>query len=380
MTDLQLLLLAFVVLYGLQCVLWAPEAAVVFRPWFRRWKTAADGILLPALGVKGVLLGLLPPMRGGFLCAPIDLDLAPGGVVVHGAGEEGASALVRYEDMQTPVASSASIRIGPLRLRTGSAEYARHLAGLLRELADTETAARGAAIAARLRSALDEEAVRQRLEQERRDSLALRLACDSLFFYTVVVLPLAIWFLGLLMVWLPALIVLLLAMFLVARLFSRAHRRLYPESGETRWQEALTIALSPLAAMRAVDALRKELVATRHPLAVAQALLRPEGFRAMASRVRRELLYPLPLPEAPGVRAAMAWSRQAKLAALDEFLRRAGEDPEGLCGAPPQPAAGCRRYCPRCWAQYVAPRESCADCPGIPLAEMAVSAAADASR
>ena len=379
MTDLQLLLLAFVVLYGLQCVLWAPEAAVVFRPSFRRWRKVVDGVLLPALGVKGVLLGLLPPMRGGFLCAPLDLDLAPGGVVVHGAGEGGAPAFVPYGDM-TPAASSASIRIGSLKVRTGSAEYARHLAGLLRELADTDAAARGAAIAARLRSALDEGAVRQRLEQERRDSLALRLACDSLFFYTVVVLPLAIWFLGLLMVWLPALIVLLLSMLVIARLFSRAHRRLYPEGGETRWQEALTIALSPLAAMRAVDALRKELVASRHPLAVAQALLRLEEFRAMASRARRELLYPLPLPEAPGVQAAMAWSRREKLAALDEFLRRAGEDPDGLCGAPPQPAEGCRRYCPRCWAQYVAPRESCADCPGIPLAEMTISAAVGASQ
>ena len=69
MSDLELLFLVLVVIYGWECACWVRRGSVALRTWFgRRWRLAHPG-------------ELLGNQRGGFVFAP---PLPPLGTVLTG--------------------------------------------------------------------------------------------------------------------------------------------------------------------------------------------------------------------------------------------------------------------------------------------------------
>jgi hypothetical protein len=134
--------------------------------------------------------------------------------------------------------------------------------------------------------------------------------------------------------------------------------------------------LAPPSAVRAHDVLSRHLLENFHPLALAEVLCAPETCQAFARQVLLDLRYPAfpvwPTNEA-GPSSTEQWSRAVWLEAVENFVRRAGWKPEALV-APPRPLEpGNRSYCPRCGAQFIARKGTCADCGGRPLLPFAAS-------
>jgi hypothetical protein len=165
--------------------------------------------------------------------------------------------------------------------------------------------------------------------------------------------------------WLLGLLVAQMGM--IAWLFRRAHRALFPDEKEARWTATLTIVLSPLVAIRANDIALRELFSLYHPLAVAQTLCSEKYFREMASRTLRELHFPLPSAVAPGTPAhdAEDWNRAALLRSVERFVADCGTPPKELLGPPARESPLCLSFCPRCCNQYRFADGTCPDCGGV---------------
>jgi len=138
----------------------------------------------------------------------------------------------------------------------------------------------------------------------------------------------------------------------VALEFWTLHKAMFPGAGGQRFKSGITILLSPMAAIRACDAVARDLLSGYHPLAVAAVLLPEEEFRRFAGEQLRLC------------RFGDYFDKQYQAAvqkAMERGIRQKEIDPEELL-QPPEHESGCVVYCPRCLAQYTKPRESCADC------------------
>jgi hypothetical protein len=134
--------------------------------------------------------------------------------------------------------------------------------------------------------------------------------------------------------------------------FWTLHKRLFPEASSARFKSALTIMLSPIAAIRASDVIVRDLLGGFHPMAVAAVILPADEFRQVAGEQLRLNRFGEPTSN---------WYRQnlgklmerlilEKKISLEELLRPAQRD------------SGAVGYCPRCLAQYVKIPGACTDC------------------
>ncbi len=128
--------------------------------------------------------------------------------------------------------------------------------------------------------------------------------------------------------------------------------------------------LAPPTAIRAHDLLARQLVATFHPLAPAQALCPPGAFQDLARHALRDLHFPIlptsPHPEIQAVQSE-AWFRQAVLEEMEQAIEQAGLQPAQLLQPPAPLEPANRSYCPRCETQFVTAVGTCGDCGGRPL-------------
>jgi len=195
--------------------------------------------------------------------------------------------------------------------------------------------------------------VRQRLQLFLDQTALLTTICFVLLLYVFVIAPIAVYKIGLLHVW-PALVfTLVFNSVLIAWMFQRAHRRLYRERPSGRLQHLVTIALSPLAAIRATDLLAVNLLEDFHPVAVAQVILSTDNFLKFAEAELREAKF---LTHDPIMEER-----------ITTFLSRCGVNPDSLL-APPSPDSGnSRTYCPVCLTQYVFDEGVCRDCYDSPV-------------
>jgi hypothetical protein len=125
------------------------------------------------------------------------------------------------------------------------------------------------------------------------------------------------------------------------------------------------MSLSPPVAMRALDALSRDLLAEFHPLAVARVILAEDEFRAFAARVLRDAHHPLPAgregAEPEVVAAAESW-RMRSVAALERFVRKQGVPDQDWSAPPAREGDDCTTFCPRCLQQFTIPAGTCARC------------------
>jgi len=191
-----------------------------------------------------------------------------------------------------------------------------------------------------------------------------------LFFSLFLVIPTVVRHWGLLVTWRFLLVYCVVQLGLTALCFHRAHRELYPEEGESRWTLVVTVFLSPPMAIRATDALMRDILCDIHPLAAARVLCNEEEFLALASRILREVEFPLPASDVSQENPTREWEeayREKLWRALERFMARAGKNLHHLLGPPRRESEECKSYCPRCWNQYLIPSGVCLDCQGLPL-------------
>lgn len=380
MSDHEQLLLVIAVIYLSDCLFWASRCAVVFRDSFLsgRFAVSHPSTFLGHDRGGVVWRNPLPPFGMTLVCPDRPLAITPefayaytSASALFGARPEHTDRLVALEDLKCVTVDSKDVLVnGQILVRTDSPLYARYLAGLLEKLSRVPASERAAAIEADFQASLDTARIDARLAAFERATSSLRLVCTVLFLVLFLALPWVILrdLFGLYWPLLLGTIVTCVAV--IAVLYARGHRVLYPDDRSGRRSGLLMMLLVPPAAVRASDALARNLVVGFDILAVARVVCDEATFTRLASRLLRDLMYPA-LPACPGIEREKADTetshRSAVLGHYVRFLEREGQSVDRLI-APPRPDTGSFSYCPRCHEQFLITNGECRACGGIPLA------------
>lgn len=388
-TDGQLLLLLLWGLYLWECLVWHGRHALVFRSWFgKRWHLAGIDLGPGGMGKAGWEVA----GQGGVCANPLwwggqtvvghllPVSISPGRVVagnlqtVYATGRprqgHRAFSLDELTDMSV---REEELWIGGTRFcRFPSAVLAREVHALLRELRNCPAERREEGIRAFWRGRFDRKAFQSVRERCQAAANRLQWGCMGLFLLLYVAAPVLAVLAGTGWAILLGGPLVFLTAFAVEWGAFRARRRLGIGTLADAIGEWIKGALCPPAAIRAADALFREMAPCFDPLTLAAELLPEDGPRSsdaagFFARVSADLRHPLVCDGAwsDADRAAMEW--QCTLV-LDEALRAFPGQREALSGrVPSRIDSSMRAYCPRCGCQYASRIETCPDCPNVRL-------------
>ncbi len=379
MSEVQWLFAVLAALYGWECACWVRRGSVVFSTWLgRNWRARHPGALLGNQHGGFLFAAPLPPLGTLLTARQLPFSLSPDGVLAYVATNVNpgwrpaqSATFLRCDEVREVTTQGKKLLVnGEALLTTGSTGLLRYLADALRRLVESTPAERDTVIAEVIRATLDSKIVAQRWAELQKLSRPVRRLGNMLFVYLFIFAPGLIWQLGFKLSWAGLLIGLLALTTTTAGYFFRAHRKLYPQAEDERFTHTLTIALAPMATMRAHDVLSRPLFETFHPLVVAKAFLSNTNFRDFARRLLLDLRHPAE-PICPGAhpvaRATELHARTTLQTAVEDLLRQEGVEPDELCRPPSLLDESCRSYCPRCDAQFTTTNGYCADCGGLAL-------------
>jgi hypothetical protein len=322
-----------------------------------------------------VLLDPLPPFGALHVCQQPAVSWSPDGAFSYTAlasnpGPRPPQHLrwFAWEDARPVEVDGAEVRVaGATFAVLASRAAAREVAARLEALRELPRERRARAIEEAIERSCDERGAAAALARFRRARVPLDWASGALFVGLFDGAPALVAAVGIARA-APALVAgLVLLVAATVGAWARADRALGGPPG--RGRRALGLAVAPLAAIRAVDGLSRDVVAGFHPLAVGLALagsgrLAPDAARELALATLRDARHPREprVPSAPDpAREAEAWFRERLLAALERCAAR------GLGELAEEPPPGEGALCPRCRAEYVAGASGCYDCGGIAL-------------
>jgi hypothetical protein len=368
MNDVQVLFLILACVYTLQCIGWAPLESEVLRiGWRFRAKVLPHGLPMRFGQHKLFFLSPFSPLAGAIVCewfpsvrssdegpSAESNPPKPGGVIgrrtirlsgqekqqVHSAGKEVRSA-------------------GAVLFTAYSEAYASFLAGVLDRVRKRSAKDRDRAFEREFEKMFDTKRVALRLEEYKAHTVFLRTACVLLFAFLFLIAPMLVRLRGLERIWPVLLAYLIWSLAWIGWSFLKAHRELYPDQREGRWQQVMVLALSPFSAIRANDVLLRDLFCAFHPLAVSYVLLSKEESRVQAERNLRQSLFRMD--------GDAASSEAAMRSALESFLAKSGMQREELLRPPLRESQNCLTYCPLCLAQFVLVEGECPDCGEVQL-------------
>lgn len=378
MTDEQALYVTLVVLYLVECAAWVQRGSAAFVG-----KVGEARVVFPRRGLSnnrgGLVLGPIVPLRGAtFLVPQWPVSMAAKGVLgwvaeslelAERAFQSGVYR--RFDDFKRARADGRDVSLdGEEIAQAPSLRMARRVAEGIEALRALDEGARPAAIEAMLSTQMDAAGARRQVEAFYRETRALRAASLVVVIIAFAVWPAVVIGVGLEGTWLLLLGVTYLATWVVAALFFRAHRRLFPEARAERWGQTALVALLPISAMRASDAIARTLLHGYHPLAAAIALAPPARVAELSGHLIRDARSPrrpVCVNEEAEAQAVEAWYREALRKAVERAARGAGVDVDKVTAAPAPEDASIRSYCPRCLAQYGEDTKVCADCGDVPV-------------
>lgn len=386
MTELQLLLIVFALIYLWECVCWINRGSVGFLTWLgRRWRIA-DPASLVGNQSGGFIFGRpLPPLGTVLIGNQYPLSVSPDAVLAYvatcvnpGARPTQTAKLFKFDEIKKVEVVGKKVHInGELLLKVGSATYASHIAQQLNEIARLAPAKREAALKEMACDRLDTKAIAEQWEKFREQSANVRTLTNSLFVYVFVFVPILVWRFGFHLTW-PSLLVGLLGFTIATAIFFRqAHKVFYLAAEDDRFTHFLTILLSPATTIRAHDTLSRPLLEQFHPLAIAKAFCKEDEFRAYAATILREIRYPaLPLcpNNDPAVQETERFNRTLLEKTVEDLLKKSNVSLKKLLRPPEASDPTCVSYCPRCLAQFTTLDGKCDDCGGLSLIPFSKSA------
>jgi len=368
MTEVQVLFLILAGVYLFQFIGWAPLESEVLRiGWRFRAKILPHGLPLRFGQHKLFLLNPFSPLASAIICElfpsvstsdeafPADLTPLKAGGVTGGQ-------TIRFnwhEKQQIQSKGKEVLSAGHVLFFAHSEAYAAFLAGVLDRVRKKSAQERDRAFEREFDKMFDTKKVAERLKEYKSHAAFLRTTCVLLFVFLFLMAPVLVRLRGLERIWPVLLVYLIWSLAWVGWSFLRAHRALYPEQSEGRWQQVMVLALSPFSAIRANDVLLRDLFCAFHPLAVASVLLSKEDARAQAERDLRQSLFRTDRDAAS--------SDAAMRRALESFLAKNGMPREELLRPPRRESQNCQTYCPLCLAQFVLTEGECPDCGDVQL-------------
>jgi hypothetical protein len=373
MIEFWFLLSVLLLLYVAECAVWVPAGSIAFRLPFN--PEGHIRMITRVWTVPRSSIAFAFPFPLGsevFICSPLPVLLSPGGITA-GPGFMGGVArdeFVAFEDMLRIEPDLRTLLInGTAFVATPSEVQAAALADLLKRLRNRTLKERASAIEKEFAHCLDSDCAYSRLKEYAEKTSDVRIDSFVLLLAIFAVSPALVWRWGLAAIWPFLLAYLVLNVSLIAWDFSRADRELFPKSGTTRWTTITMILLSPPAALRATKYLARDIGHGYHPLAFAASRCSKKEFRALASRVLREVMF------APATDVKLdrryadctEWFRRRFQSAVLALVSKKGDNPEGLIAPLPRESERAQSYCPICLSQYVIPDGVCTDCDRVSL-------------
>lgn len=386
MTELQLLLLVFALIYLWECVCWIKRGSVGFVTWIgRRWRPVHPALLLGNQTGGFILAPPLPPLGTILVANQFPLSISPDAVLAYvapcvnpGARPTQSGKLFKFDGIRKLEASGKKIRInGEPFLKASSGTLASHIVQQLEELRKLPAAKREAALKDMARDRLDTKAIAEQWEKFRAQLGDIRMLTNLLFIYLFVAVPAFIWHFGFHLTWLSLLIGLVGFTLATAIFFRRVHKTFYPAAEDDRFNHFLTILLSPATTIRAHDALSRPLFESFHPLALAKEFCAENELRAFAAQILREIRHPaLPLcpNNEPLAQETERFSRALLEKSVEEFLKKNNVSLKKLLQPPQLAEPTCVAYCPRCLSQFTTLDAKCDDCGGLSLTPFSMDA------
>ncbi len=359
MTDGQMLLAVFVLLYLIECLRLVPSTAWMaagsgksgrgtLRPWLR----------LQIAGGSPLLLSPLPPMQAHILALP--WMFVPEHDSLRVRLTDSMSVSIAWDKLVLRVEESTLHLDAATRVRLPSKALAELWQQRLTEWSGLTPDQRRSAFLKHARTTLDTQSALQTASATAQLTRSLRL-CATLHF---------IWCFGIMSalyrrfgdspIVLAAAGVLLLQQFIQSWLFLRATRKNKTAISHRGWR-ALGIAFLPQLALRAFDVVNLTTDdEPPHPLAW-HGLLDEKKWLQIARQFWREARY------VPG------WSQNESLPLEAEALQKFFQH-EGIAEADYDPPAMPNLpTCPRCGAEYQSGITTCSDCGGVELRQPAES-------
>ena len=348
-SELGVLFLVVVLVYLLQCVYWvSPDAAVFALNCGGGGKRKPHGFVWSALGTSGVLAWPLPPLTPNAAVAWPLFEAGPEGLWLMEAGQHWNS--MSWSDLTIAGTDSEVVCNGSSAFKGSEGQAARY-AGLLQQLGRAPESERRPILLAWLRQAMSVRGAARRVLVFTRRSRWLRILANLQLALLFFALPLSFIKFGPAVLWRVAVSLLVISA-AISFEFWMLHKRLFPRAGSARFKAGMTILLSPIAAIRASDALARDLLAAYHPVAVAAAILPSDDFRQFAGeQFRRNRFGDHPCK----------WYQENLGRLMEQTIRRKGIKPVELL-RPARRESGSVAYCPRCLAQYLKDRSACSDC------------------
>ncbi|HTF88963.1 MAG TPA: hypothetical protein VK843_11180 [Planctomycetota bacterium] len=383
MGQIESLIALLGALYLSDCWFVVAHSAVLFRsPLLRGWTSRRGPVSFTTSTSAWILLRVLPPLGRHLVCEPWPIAVTPHFVVTRAAPRAlGGGTLtlrpVAIEAMAEARADGKQILAGrSVVARASSVPMAKGMASLLRELAAMKASQREQHIARSLSKSFQVEEIERRRDELLRASAPLATACNCLFGYLIAVVPLCLYTLGLTRSWMALLAILVAFQVWVVFAFVRAHRQLFPDAAGQRREHLFQMSISPPIAVRALDALCRDVMADFHPLAVAKVLTSEPEFQAFARTFLRESRFGSARRAWPEeVRGVREWFDPLEFEELSKLVASAGDSPDKWVAAP-DPETGSLAYCPLCHTQFTRGDGLCDDCDGMPLVPFAAATSA----
>ncbi len=377
MTEGRLLLFVFGLIYLSDCFLWIGKGSVVFigglfGGWFPKFAN-------PYFGTDsgGVTSLNLFPSAGRVFCAYlVPISISRTGIVSYNSqtikvtvSTQAVFQQYQIEQVQNIRNDGQEIRInGEVFCKCGHFSQAESLIKLVTRLKRIPFKKRDRLIRRFWERQYDLSRARDVHSQVKNQVHRVNLLGDVLFFILFFISPLAVFLVGL--HWTILIVALLMFSFaiVIAIIFYRCHRNLFPGQKADRVIEVIKMIICPPVAIRSADQLSKNALSGYSPFVVAHLLLSAEKFRVFAGELFRCLKYPLidkSLERA--VLDVVEWNRKTLLEVTEGFFRAIKLDTMEFIASPVRSDEKSVTYCPRCLSQSYISEGECSDCVGIKL-------------
>jgi hypothetical protein len=370
MSDEQTLLAVIAVIYLADCIYWIPGSGLSITSWFGLpWKLRYPSSLL---GNQRGAIGLanpLPPLGLATRCQGLTVSIAPEGIlscvsaeIAPGRRPPQTANAFRWSEIKSVQREERTVLINNEFFYKASSEYSsRHLASEIARLSKLDDKKRSTEIANLISDSCDPAAINDRVTAFLKQSRHLRYLANVLFLFLFGICPFVVWRYGLAATLWPIVGGLYTQTIIIALLFSKAHRKVYPHDSSQIFKPFLTMLLAAPSAIRVQDILGRPLLEPFHPLAVAKTLCSAKDFKNLATHAIRDLNFPrLPIPQTSIERTF----RDAVLATLTRKLQISDAE---ILTAPQRSETVHTRYCPRCHQQFTDAATYCRDCGGREL-------------
>jgi len=373
------LLFVLVLLYLSECVIWVKRESVAFvSGWGRRWQLRVPPSWMGNANGGLLFLNPLPPSGYLFLSHLSPISISPSGICAFNLQTLPSEARSPYQSGQflpfnkikESHSDGAYLIINNEKFtKCATAKQARALATFIGGMAKASASKRENMARTWVAKQFAADDAAALLKEGEKLIEPIQELGVILFMFLFVFTPSLAFTFGLSPLIIPVAVVMIALAVLIAIMFHRAHKKLYPAESSERLESLVKMILCPPVSIRAADILTRNLLAQYCPIVLASVLPgsgEPQFVRSVILDLQHPLRHEV-VDEA--AEQTITWTADEQLnVCLDQVKKGRYLKAEDLL-APSQREGNSISYCPRCHCQFVVGAGQCPDCPGVELVE-----------